>query len=298
MCRTDPLIDLARFKLMNIPIVILARRLQSAFMSHILSLAAGTLPEFQPAEIAAAAGRSGFTHAGFTIEPEQWNASALKETKAALATHGLQVLDVEVIWIPEGGQLDDSHKTIIEAGLELGASNALVVSSEPDPGRTAEAFRQICEWCAPGNIRVALEFLMITAVQNMGDALDIISRTDHPAAALLIDTIHFQRAGHNPDDLREIDPHLLPYSQICDGNRKCQPDFEHYLEDAVDLRSVPGEGQLPVYDVLRALPEEIPLSIEIRSKSYREKYLEPVERATAVRRKMLAYCHQHDILIR
>lgn len=267
-------------------------------MSHILSLAAGTLPEFQPAEVAAAAGQSGFTHAGFTIEPEQWNMTALRETKAALATHDLQVLDVEVLWIPEGGLLDDGHKTIVDAGLELGASNALVVSSETDPDRTAEALHQICEWCAPGNMRVALEFLMITAVKNIGDALDIIDRTDHPAAALLIDTIHFQRAGHIPDDLADIDPHLFPYSQICDGNLKCQSDFEHYLEDAIDLRSVPGEGHLPVGDILKALPDQIPLSLEIRSKSYREKYPDAVGRAAAVRQRMLAYCNSHGIHVR
>ncbi|GAB5489699.1 MAG: sugar phosphate isomerase/epimerase [Parasphingorhabdus sp.] len=266
-------------------------------MSHILSLAAGTLPECQPADVADAAGRAGFTHVGFTIEPDKWNSTALKDTKAAIARHNLKMLDVEVIWIPEGGKLDDSHKLIVDVGLELGAPNALVVSSEPDKGRTAEALHQLCEWAVPGNLRIALEFLMITAVRNMDDALDIIDRTNHPAAALLIDTIHFQRAGHVPDDLKKVIPDLLPYSQICDGNQDCQPDFEHYLEDAIDLRSVPGEGQLPLQEVVNALPTNIPFSLEIRSKSYRDKYPNPIERAKVIRQNMLAYCRQMNIQI-
>jgi sugar phosphate isomerase/epimerase len=167
-------------------------------MDQILSLAAGTLPEFAPADVADAAGVAGFSHVGFTIAPDQWDAAALAATKSAIARHGLKVLDVEVVWIPEGGQVDSQHRMIIDAGLELGASNILVVSSEPDKDRTAEALHQLCEWAAPGQMRVALEFLMITAVQSMDDALEIIALTDHRAAALLIDTIHFHRAGHDP----------------------------------------------------------------------------------------------------
>lgn len=267
-------------------------------MTHILSLAAGTLPEFTPSDVADAAGKAEFTHVGLTIEPNKWNSATAKTTKRAIDQHNLAVLDVEVIWIPEGGKLDDSHRIIVDAGLELGASNALVVSSEPDKDLNAMALHQLCEWAAPGNMRIALEFLMITAVQNMKDAVDIIERTDHPSAALLVDTLHFQRAGHDPDDLTRIDPHLLPYSQICDGNLECQRDFEHYLEDAIDLRSAPGEGELPITDILRAMPSEIPLSLEIRSKSYRNQYSDPFDRAMAIRQAMLSYCHQHDISLK
>jgi len=161
-------------------------------------LAAGTLPEFQPPLVAEAAGQAGFTHVGFTIEPDKWNAATLAATKTAIKTHGLRVLGVEVVWIPEGGLVGDDHKLIIVAGIELGASNVLVVSAEPDKDRTTAALRQLCEWGAAGNIRVPLEFLMITAVQSMDEALDIIALTDKPAAGLPIDTLHFQRARHVP----------------------------------------------------------------------------------------------------
>ncbi len=266
-------------------------------MAQILSLAAGTLPEFQPPKVAEAAGQAGFSHVGFTIEPDKWNQAALKKTKSAIARHNLKVLDVEVIWIPEGGKLDDSHKLIIDAGLELGAPNALVVSSEPDKNCTAEALNQLCEWSASGNMRIALEFLMITAVQNIDDALEIIELAAHSAAALLIDTIHFQRAGHKPTDLAAVEPLLLPYSQICDGNLNCADNFESYLEDAIDLRSMPGEGRLPVMELLRSLPADIPLSLEIRSKYYRDTYPDPVARTQAIHSKILTYFQDQGLSI-
>ena len=267
-------------------------------MDHIVSLAAGTLPEYQPEQVARAAGEAGFSHCGFTIEPDKWNAAALSATKAAIAAHRLSVLDVEVVWIPEGGELTDDHRLIIDAGLELGASNVLVVSSEPDHDRTAEALHKLCTWAAPGNMRVALEFLMITAVQSMDSALDIIRKADHPSAALLIDTIHFQRAGHRPEQLEELEASLLPYTQICDGNRDCDTGFEAFLEDAVDLRSCPGEGALPVAEAIRALPQAIPLSLEIRSKINRDRFPGATDRAKAVRSASLAYLKQNRIFVR
>ncbi|WP_430417738.1 sugar phosphate isomerase/epimerase family protein [Parasphingorhabdus sp.] len=266
-------------------------------MDQILSLAAGTLPEFAPADVADAAGVAGFSHVGFTIAPDQWDAAALAATKSAIARHGLKVLDVEVVWIPEGGQVDSQHRMIIDAGLELGASNILVVSSEPDKDRTAEALHQLCEWAAPGQMRVALEFLMITAVQSMDDALEIIALTDHRAAALLIDTIHFHRAGHDPVDLDAISPDLLPYTQICDGNLHCIPDFEHYLEDAIDLRKAPGDGELRVDEIIKALPANIALSLEVRSKAYRDKYPDPGGRARSVRSATIQYLESKGIFI-
>ncbi|AMO71122.1 sugar phosphate isomerase/epimerase family protein [Sphingorhabdus sp. M41] len=264
-------------------------------MAHILSLAAGTLPEFQPEQVAQAAGLAGFSHVGFTIEPEKWSPEVRRATLDAIRAHQLSVLDVEVVWIPEGAKLNDEHKRIIDAGIDLGAANVLVVSSEPDQGRTAEALHQLCAWAVPGGMRVALEFLMITAVQSMDEALAIIRKADHPAAALLIDTIHFQRASHRPDKLEGLEASLLPYTQICDGNLGCDRNFESYLEDAIDLRSCPGEGALPVADIIKMLPPDIALSLEVRSKVYRDQFPDATDRAIAVRKASLAYLNRNGI---
>lgn len=258
-------------------------------MTHPLSLAAGALPEFDPPQVAEAAGRAGFTKVGFTIDPSRWDAPMQRAVQRQLRLWQLSVLDVEVVWIPAGGSLDDGHRRIVEAGAELGAGNVLVVSSEPDPARSAAALARLCEWAAPAGLRVCLEFLMITAIRTLPAALAVVRACGHPAAAVLVDSLHLQRAGHRPAELATVEPERLPYLQFCDGPAGCRDSHEDYLRDALDLRSAPGEGELPLDALLDIVPAGCPLSLEIRSRHYRERYPEPAARASVILSRTLAF---------
>jgi sugar phosphate isomerase/epimerase len=258
-------------------------------MTGPLSLAAGALPEFSAETVADAAGRAGFSLVGFTVDPATWSGETTRRVRAQLAEWNLAVLDVEVAWIPAGGVVTDGHRRIIDVGAELGARNLLVVSSEPDVRRTAAALHQLCERAEPAGIRVALEFLMITRIRTLHQALAVVSRCDHPAAAVLVDALHLQRAGEAPAELVGVDPRLLPYAQLCDGRARCAEGHEHYMEDALDLRCCPGEGELPLAELLAVLPGRCPLSLEIRSRAWRERFPDAVRRATALRSSTLEY---------
>ena len=256
---------------------------------HELSLAAGVLPEHPPETVAEAAGRAGYRLSGFTVDPQQWSDATTARVRARLAQWDLAVLDVEVVWIPAGGRLDDSHRRIVEIGGELGARNVLVVSSEADPARVAEALRRLCEWAEPFAMRVALEFLMITPIRSLAQARTIVDACDHPAAAVLVDTLHLARAGNTPDDVAALPADLRPYVQFCDAPATCGDSHQAYLEDALDRRSAPGEGDLPLAALLTHLPADCPLSLEVRSRAYREAYPDPTERAAAIRQRTLQF---------
>ena len=257
--------------------------------AHDLSLAAGVLPEFTADQVAEAAAAAGFGMAGFTAHPERWNTGMTRRVRQITERESLVVLDVEVVWIPEGGRLDDGHRLIVDVAHDLGARNLLVVSSEPDVGRTAEALHRLCGWAAPGGLRVALEFLMITAIRTLDAAVSAVLACGHPSAGVLVDALHLQRAGHQPSDLRALEAHLLPYVQLCDGRRDCGTAQADYLEDALDLRSAPGEGELPLKALLEVLPDDCPLSLEVRSRYYRDTYPDPAARAAAIRRRTLEF---------
>jgi sugar phosphate isomerase/epimerase len=254
-----------------------------------LSLAAGVLPECQPEQVADAAAQAGYELAGFTIDPETWSAARTSALRSQISTLGIKVLDVEVIWIPQGGRLDDSHRCIVDVGAELDARNVLVVSREPDVGRNAAALHQLCEWAQPAGMRVALEFLKIAQVSSFSTTHAIVQQCNHPAAAILIDPLHLQRAGDGVAALAAVDPHLFPYAQFCDGNLNCEDSFDAYLEDALDLRSTAGNGELPLRELLRCLPPNCPLSLEVRSKQLREEFPDPKERAAVVRQQTEAF---------
>jgi sugar phosphate isomerase/epimerase len=53
------------------------------------------------------------------------------------------------------------------------------------------------------------------------------------------------------------------------------------VEEALDERLLPGEGELPLVELLEALPEGIPISVELRSKALRNGFA-PDERSQVV----------------
>lgn len=248
-----------------------------------IALASGVVPEFGPVDTVEAAAAGGFDMVGLWVEPAEWTASTIRETRAALAATGLPVLDVEVIWIKPDSSMDD-HRKVIDVGAELGARNVLCVSSDPDQGATADRLAALCRHAEGSGIRVALEFGIFTEVRDLAAALAVLDRVGHPLRALLIDPIHIDRSGTSIADIAKVDPALLPYAQFCDAlaERPDPADFGAVIRDAIDLRQQCGEGALPLAALYEALPAGIPLSIELRSAALREAFAHPALRARAV----------------
>ena len=59
--------------------------------------------------------------------------------------------------------------------------------------------------------------------------------------------------------------------------------------NSVGLWIAPGEGSIPVAAMTRALPADLPISLEIRSLDYRERYPDPVERARVILERTRAF---------
>ncbi len=155
-----------------------------------------------------------------------------------------------------------------------------MVSSETDSGRIAAAQHALCELAEPAGMRVVLEFLRITAVTRPSQALAIARAADHPAAGVLVDSLHLARSGETAAELRG-QVRYLPYVQLCDAPLGFVDTPQGLLEDALDRRCAPGEGELPLAETL-ALNPGCPLSLEVRSRHYRERYPQPAERAAQI----------------
>ena len=106
----------------------------------------------------------------------------------------------------------------------------------------------------------------------------------------LIDTLHFQRANHKASDIKNYNKNLFPYLQLCDGEKNLlNNEYEDYLDDALNGRSAPGEGNLPLKDIIKEFSLSLPFSLEVRSKYYRESYKNVYDRAGKVLSKTLEY---------
>jgi sugar phosphate isomerase/epimerase len=251
--------------------------------NHLLSLAAGVLPEFAPEQIVRAAAEAGYAATGIWCDMATWTDATTRAVAQQLRSGALQALDIEVIWIRPGREVTDAARRLIDVGGTLGARNVLIVSANPNLADTKTQFAKLCEHASSAGMRAVLEFLMIAEIKTLAQAVEVVTDVGHPAGGVLIDALHLTRCGATAADVARASPALFPYAQLCDAQAQLlNTDYNTYLVDALDGRCAPGEGELPLRELLAALPANLPLSLEVRSKHYRDAYPDPVERARAV----------------
>lgn len=66
--------------------------------------------------------------------------------------------------------------------------------------------------------------------------------------------------GATPADLAAIDPALIGDVQLCDV--PLRSPFKTYFEEARYDRRIPGEGELPLTDILSVVPEDGVIGLE------------------------------------
>jgi len=252
-----------------------------------ISLAAGTVLDAGPAATVDVAADAGFTSVGIWFDASTWTDAVADRVRTRAEFRGLSILDIEPIMLmPAGSSAADNGEAIVDAAIRIGARNILIASRDTDNGRVADRLRVLADRLNETDIRLVLEFLPILGVRTLPQALSIVAAADHPCLGVLVDNLHLSRAGHLPSDLASVDAHLLPYIQVCDAPSVPADDARAaLLHEALHGRLLPGEGGLPIAELLGVVPA-VPLSLELRSEPLRTLYPDPVERARAVRLSM------------
>ena len=242
-------------------------------MDRPISLAHLTVLDTTPPELVSVAAAAGFRTIGIrlTATPSVGvppydalhDGPLLRETLGRLADTGVSVLDTEFlrfepeqpVGVPEG---------FLEVSARLGAKYVLVMSAEPDEARTIERFGELCDRAAPYGLTVCLEFAIYTGVRTLAHAASVLAKARRPNTAVLIDALHFSRSGGVPAHVKDVDPALFRYVQICDASsdRPAPTDTPALIREARTGRLLPGEGVLPLRDLVAALPPGLPLAIE------------------------------------
>jgi sugar phosphate isomerase/epimerase len=238
-----------------------------------LSLAHLTVLDTTPPELVSVAAVAGFRTIGIrlTATPSVGvppydmlhEGPLLRDTLRRMADTGVSVFDTEFlrfepdqpVAIPEG---------FLEISARLGAKQVLVMSAEREEARTLERFGELCDQAAQYDLQVNLEFAVYTGVRTLAHAADVVARSKRPNASVLIDALHFSRSGGLPAHIAQIDPSLFRYAQICDAGPDMPgpTDTPNLVREARTERLLPGEGVLPLKDLVAALPPDLPLAIE------------------------------------
>ena len=185
----------------------------------------------------------------------------MAETKALLKDTGVRVLDIELARMPPEIE-PETYAAVLEAAAELGAQHILTQLPDPDRARATERFARLCDMAAPLGLSIGLEYPSWTETPNLQTAADVIRAADRPNGAIVVDTLHFNRAGDSVADLRGMPREWFRFAQVCDAAAEIPDTVEGIIHTARADRLVPGEGGIDVGAILDALPA-MPYSLEI-----------------------------------
>lgn len=247
--------------------------------AHPLSLSAGCVLDLAPAETVACAAEAGFTMVGVRLADPRADAPGVA---AQLAATGLELLDVEVVRVGPG-PLTDAHRALADAAAELGARFLLTVADDPgghDPGLVATSTRiaELADRLHGAGTRVALEPMRFTAVRTRAAAEQIARGVGD--VVVLPDPLHLHRAGE--DLAAPADPALTGYAQLSDVAEPASAPVD-LSREARHHRVPPGQGGLDLTGFVDALPDGVPLAVEVQSDELRRS-TPPVARALLLRR--------------
>jgi sugar phosphate isomerase/epimerase len=88
--------------------------------------------------------------------------------------------------------------------------------------------------------------------------------------------MHFFRSGSSASDIAALDADVIGYVQLCDVPLVSK--YSSYMEEALYERMVPGTGELPLLELLAALPNDVVLGLEVPQRSLAEAGVGPHER--------------------
>jgi sugar phosphate isomerase/epimerase len=164
----------------------------------------------------------------------------------------------------------------LDALAELGVPRINVVSLDPDLGRTFDQFTILTELAAQRNIQTVVEPVPGLTVRDLPTALAAREHVGRPDFRLLIDTMHLVRSGSGASDVAAIRPDHIGYAQLNDTTLR--PRMDNYMEEAMFERMVPGEGELPLREIVSALPPDIVIELEVPRRSLALAGVSPIDR--------------------
>lgn len=272
---------------------------------HHISLANLTVGRTAQTELIRAAAGAGFGKVGLSImtataQPLQHEVigrpEVIREIKAASKDTGVGVFDVEAFVLSPQTDIE-RFRPALELGAELGATHISSIGTEFAGGATflskeqrIDLFGRLCDEAAQFGLTVGVEFMMYRDIQTWRDALQMIVAAGRANAGLILDVLHFFRAGAAPSDLLQVPVERIAYAQLSDCAAAPLP-VEKLATEARTSRMHLGEGAIPLQQILDLLPAglqlviETPIAAEANSSTF--------QRAKSAARHTTDFFHAH-----
>jgi len=190
-----------------------------------------------------------------------------RELKAVAADRGLKLdfLDGMSGWTPV--RYPPSADAFLKNALDFGVEEALELcdaaglrhivaiagfeSGALPHTQLVDCFARLCERAARADIWVDLEAMPMMGLPTLRSAWDIVRDAARANSGLMFDSWHFVRGGADMNLLASIPRGRIANIQIVDGSR--EPRSVDLWEDAMHYRELPGQGELPLQEILQIL---------------------------------------------
>ena len=199
---------------------------------------------------------------GLPFHPVVGDTALIRDMKQRLADSRLEVFDLYSFYLEPGTDVA-SFAPSMELGASFGAKYATVMGADTDWSRQRDNFVKTCDLAKQFGLTCSLEFAVIRPLATLPQTVRLITEARREAV-ICIDPLHLARSGGTPADVKALDPKYFPYAQISDGVLgPGEPNPALFGKLGLGTRAMPGEGKLPLRELIAALPRDIPLSVEL-----------------------------------
>ena len=240
-----------------------------------------------PVEFVQLAADLGCAHIGTGLAPMPYNPHGYptwslmhdrplrQRTIAAMRECNVSISVGEGLLVRPGVDVRD-YAAPLDVMRELGVTRINTLSIDPDMSRSVDQLATLVHMAHAVGITTTLEFGPRMAIADLRGAVVALRQVARPDFRLLIDTMHLVRSGSGAADIAALDPDTIGYVQLCDAPLVSR--FSEYMDEAKYERMVPGTGELPLLDILAALPRHLPIGLEIPQRALAEAGVGPHER--------------------
>ncbi|CAK7041041.1 MAG: hypothetical protein KER_01690 [Kerstersia gyiorum] len=248
-----------------------------------------TLAELAPEQMVRAAAEGGFRASAIRLTGhrpgDEWpldvfREAAVAQLAAVARDSGLALTSASSYRFTDQVRPSD-YEPVLAACAQLGIHTLVANSFHPDRAGVAEQLHAVAELGKQYGVRVGLEFIPVSKVPSLEDALDVLQQAGAgDRLGLVIDALHLWRSGGGPGQVANVDPALLFSLQLCDAPLRLPPGSDLH-EEMRQGRLLPGQGELDLRGLMDAVPAHIELEIEAPNARYLG--LPPAQRAREAR---------------
>lgn len=230
-----------------------------------------TFLDLDPAALVALAARSGYSFVGLRLHPVTRGglcyalapgSAAMRALKRQLADDGIGVYDIESVVIDAAFE-PQALVPVLDSARELGARRLNCCGDDGEQSRLLANFARLCELAANAGLGVDLECMAWRTVDSIDKAAALLAGAARDNAGLLIDALHLARCGGSAQALAALPDAWLRSVQLCDAPARAPASTEALIAEARAGRLPPGEGALPLSELLTAMPASAVYSVEV-----------------------------------